>query len=255
MNCPSCNATNSDSAQWCSQCLTPIAAAGPVSQAQWAEGSSPPADQASALTPPTLAQQPSNSYPGSGSSTPAALGSPQASGSGSSNKKIALIGAAIAVVLVGTGGFFLLGGDSAKTYTDRAMDFKVTSFKCGEKSRSVIEGQQGSVAHPRNLVAKGQFCTMQLDIKSNLTSIEVETFSAANQRLLNSSGDPIEAHSVVIETITRPNNYYQPGPDPSIEPKKVVEAKVVWDYPVESGPTAAMLHASPESSGVRVPLA
>ncbi|RIK11235.1 MAG: hypothetical protein DCC49_01445 [Acidobacteria bacterium] len=253
MNCPACNATNPDGAQWCNQCLAPLGGGAPASEGEPAANVSAPIPGITAPEALATAQQPSASYPSAGFP---ATGAPDAQRpSGTSNKTLIVVAAAVAVVLLGVGAFFLFGGESAKSYSDRTMDFKVTSFKCGEKSRSVIEGNQGAVAHPRNLVAKGEFCTLQVDVTSNLTSTEVEVFSAANQKLLGPSGEPIDVNSVEIETITRPNNYYQPGPDPEIEPKKVIEAKVIWDYPVESAPTAAMLHASQESSGVRVPLA
>lgn len=255
MNCPSCNATNPDSAQWCNQCLAPLGGVAPSAQRASAEDASVPHTTEVAPNHYGADLQATASFPGNG--VPAS-GSPaiqQPSGSGPSKKTPVLIAAAVALVLVVVGGYLLFGRDSAKTYTDRTMNFKVTSFKCGDKSRSVIEGQQGAVAHPRNLAAKGEFCTLQVDIASNMTSTELEVFSSSNQKLLSSSGEPIEVSSVDIETITRPNNYYQPGPDPEIEPKKVIEAKVVWDYPVESKPTAAMLHANSDSPGVRVPLA
>lgn len=246
MNCPHCGALNNADAPWCGQCLKPIGGGTPsadvdgsaVAPAQYTPAQYTPAQVAPAQVAPQATQNQTG-----GSGRPVTL----------------IIGiAVVALVVLGLGGYFVFLRSGTKTYTDGGLNFKVQSLKCGEGSRSVVEGEQGAVAKPRNLVAKGRFCIMQVDVTMALSgpgaSTELQTLLPVNQKIVDSSGGDVKTTSVGIETITRPNSYYQPGPAPEIEPKKIVEARLIWDYPESESPAAAMLHAAADSPGVRVPV-
>ncbi|MGW2661901.1 DUF4352 domain-containing protein [Nocardia tengchongensis] len=122
---------------------------------------------------------------------------------------------------------------------DGQFEFVVTQFAQGDKEL----GSGWS-----HVTAQGEFALVHVKITN--TGKEQRTFSASNQKVLDDQGREFSSTTSAFDPI--PNNGSSFGDD--LNPGFTVERVVVFDVPVGTNLTAAVLHDSMFSGGAKTAL-
>lgn len=124
---------------------------------------------------------------------------------------------------------------------DGKFEFTVTKINCGEKS---IGDQY------LNKKAQGEFCRVSLTIKN--IGNEAQSLSSSDQKLVNSQGQEFAADDTA--TIYASSNGSGSTWFDQINPGNSVKGDIIFDVPAGTKITAAELHDSAFSGGVKVNL-
>ncbi len=124
---------------------------------------------------------------------------------------------------------------------DGKFEFVVKSFECGKTE--VVSPESEFL----NKQAQGQYCLLTLTVKN--IKDEQQGFFSSNQKLLDSTSKVYGADDLAT-------SYNAPSSQEStwaqINPGNSIDAVVVFDVPKDIVPTAAELHDSAFSNGVKV---
>jgi Domain of unknown function (DUF4352) len=126
---------------------------------------------------------------------------------------------------------------------DGKFEFTATTFKCGVLQLAAPDNEYVTAT------AKGQFCTLSLNIKN--IGDQAQTFDSSSQDIYDSSERQYSYDSggTIAANPTNGQCIY-----PSINPGVSISCTVAYDIPKTVVPTYAMLHDSSASNGVRVNL-
>lgn len=124
---------------------------------------------------------------------------------------------------------------------DGKFEFTVTSIKCGEKS----VGDQYL-----NEKAQGEFCRLSLSIKN--IGDEAQSLFSSDQKLINAEGQQFAADDTA--TIYAASGNSGSTWFDQINPGNSVKGDILFDVPAGAKITAAELHDSSFSGGVKVNL-
>jgi Domain of unknown function (DUF4352) len=124
---------------------------------------------------------------------------------------------------------------------DGKFEFTATGFKCGISQLAAPDNEYVTAA------AKGQFCTLNLNIKN--IGYEAQTFDSSAQYIYDGGEHQYsyDSSGTIAANPTNGECIY-----PSVNPGVSISCIVAYDIPKTVVPTHAMLHDSEPSGGVRI---
>lgn len=128
-----------------------------------------------------------------------------------------------------------------ETARDGKFEFTVKSVKCGEKQVGTNEFMTQK--------AQGEFCRMSLSVKN--IGDKAQSLFSSDQKLINSEGQEFSADDTATMYASDSSNstWYN-----EINPGNSVKGDIIFDVPVKTKITSAVLHDSAFSGGIKVNL-